>query len=134
MKFIIEDFDDKNLIVEDFAESLRRAKALANNTHVILNICEDKENLYGVEYDILCYGNNYADEFSIIRTSHANNMQQRFNIEILSDEQAKRNEIEEIMGDCVIGVDENDIENYKLGETVQSYTQIGSTKYWYREL
>ena len=134
MKFIIDNFDNRDLIVDEFAEALRRARALAKNTHVILNICGDKENLYGVDYDILCYGNNYADEFSIIRTSHANNMQEHFDIEILSDEQAKRNEIEEIKGGCVIGVDENDIENYKLGETVKSYTQIGSTKYWYREL
>lgn len=131
MNFIIEDFDSKYMNPTDFAEALKRAKALADNMLVIFDICGDTEEAWNVNYDIKCLGHNYADEFTIIRTKQGS-IQQTFDIEILTAQSAERNEKEEIAGGCVIGVDSTD--NYKLGETVQTYTQIGDTNYWYREL
>ena len=44
----------------------------------------------------------------------------------------RSNEKEEIASGCITGV--HSTEGYKLGETVQTYKQIGDTNYWYREL
>ena len=131
MNFILEDIDRENFNIEEYTESMRRAKALADNKQVILNLFGDTEEKWNVKYDIYCTATNYADEFTIIKTTN-NNLVERADIEVLTAQSAERNEKEEIAGGCVIGVDSTD--NYKLGETVQTYTQIGNTEYWYREL
>lgn len=133
MRFILENIDRQDFNVEEYMESLRRAKALADNPQIILNLFGDKEETNKVEYSIKCYTDDYSNEFYITRYSLANHMEQYAHIEILTSKQAEQNEIEEIKGKCVIGVTEDDIPNYKLGVTVQSYTQIGNTDYWYIE-
>lgn len=132
MNFILEDIDRENYVITEYMESIRRAKALVDNKQIILKLFGDTEEKLGVEYNIHCYTDEYPDEFFITRLSHANNMEQTAHIEILTDKQAESNEKEEIAGGCVIGVDSTD--GYKLGETVQTYQQIGNTKYWYREM
>ena len=133
MRFILENIDGKDFNVEEYIESFHRAKALADNPQIVLNLFGDKEENNKVDYSIRCYTNDYSDEFYITRYSHTNHMEQYAHVEILTSKQAERNEIEEIEGKCVIGVTEDDIPNYKLGVTVQSYTQIGDTDYWYIE-
>lgn len=128
VKFIIEELENSMVVVEDFAESLRKAKALADSIETIEKIT-GKEDKFYVNYDIVVLGNNYADEFTLVRHG---NIVEEFPLEILTDKQAESNELEEIRGGCVIGVDSTD--GYKLGETVQTYQQIGNTKYWYREM
>lgn len=131
MRFIIENFDNNNLIVEEFAESIRRARAIERNmAEFILELFGDTEFKHNVDYDIVVNGGNYPDEFDIVRSGRG--LIQTSSIEVLTDKQAERNEKEEIAGGCVVGV--HSTENYKLGETVQTYKQIGNTKYWYREL
>lgn len=134
MNFIIEDFEKYHTNIEEYTKTLRRVQALVNNPQVILDLFGDTDKIYGVDYSIHYYTDDYPDEVWVKRFSHANNMEQHAHIEILTSEQAKSNEIEEIKGKCVVGITEEDIPNYKLGETVQTYTQIGNTDYWYREL
>lgn len=130
MRFIIENFDNNNLIVEEFAESIRRARAIERNmAEFILELFGDTEFKHNVDYDIVVNGGNYPDEFDIVRSGRG--LIQTSSIEVLTDKQAESNEKEEIAGGCVVGV--HSTENYKLGETVQTYKQIGNTKYWYRE-
>ena len=44
MRFIIENFDNNNLIVEEFAESIRRARAIERNmAELILELFGDTE-------------------------------------------------------------------------------------------
>ena len=134
MKFILNGIDKENVKLEDYIESLHRAKALADNPEIIYGLFGDKEYSPMVDYSIQCHTDNYADEFYVTRFSHKSNMEQNAYLEILTSKSAMENEIEEIKGKCVIGVTEEDIPNYKLGKTVQSYTQIGNTDYWYREI
>lgn len=130
MRFIIENFDNNNLIVEEFAESIRRARAIERNmAEFILELFGDTEFKHNVDYDIVVNGGNYPDEFDIVRSGRG--LIQTSSIEVLTDKQAESNEKEEIAGGCVVGV--HSTEGYKLGETVQTYKQIGDTKYWYRE-
>lgn len=130
MRFIIENFDNNNLIVEEFAESIRRARAIERNmAELILELFGDTEFKHNVDYDIVVNGGNYPDEFDIVRSGKG--LIQTSSIEVLTDKQAESNEKEEIAGGCVVGV--HSTEGYKLGETVQTYKQIGDTKYWYRE-
>lgn len=130
MRFIIENFDNNNLIVEEFAESIRRARAIERNmAELILELFNDTEFKHNVDYDIVVNGENYPDEFDIVRSGEG--LIQTSSIEVLTDKQAESNEKEEIAGGCIVGV--HGTENYKLGETVQTYKQIGDTKYWYRE-
>lgn len=128
IKFILEELDSKNFVVADFQETLRKARVLATNMEVIEEITGKKDK-FNVSYDIVAYGNDYADEFTLVRHG---NIVEEFPIEILTDKQAESNEKEEIAGGCIVGV--HSTEGYKLGETVQTYKQIGDTKYWYREL
>ena len=134
MNFIFEDFGKYDCNMEEYLKTLKRAKALIENPQVIFNLFGDTEETYGMEYSIHSYADDYSDEVWVERFSHKSNMKEFSHIEILTSEQAKRNEIEEIKGKCIVGVTEEDIPNYKLGETVQTYTQIGNTDYWYREL
>ena len=130
MRFIIETLDNNNLIVEEFAESIRRARAIERNmAELILEWFGDTEFNHNVDYDIVVNGGNYPDEFDIVRSGRG--LIQTSSIEVLTDKQAESNEKEEIAGGCVVGV--HSTEGYKLGETVQTYKQIGDTKYWYRE-
>lgn len=128
MNFIIEELEYKHINIADFQESLNRAKALADNIETIEKITGMKY-LYNMAYDIVVKGSDYADEFTLVRHG---NIEEKFYLEILNSKSAEENEKEEIRGGCVIGV--HDTDNYKLGETVQTYTQIGDTDYWYREL
>ena len=128
IKFIIEEFNSELVNVNEFSESLQKAKALVDNLSVIENITGTKYAKY-IDYDIVLQGTNYADEFIIVKHGK---IVEEFPIEILTSEQAERNEKEEITGGCVVGVAST--VGYKLGETVQTYIQIGNTNYWYREL
>lgn len=134
MNFKLVDINKPTVVIEEYVESLRRAKALADNPQIVYDLFGDKEQKWNVSYDIKCFADEYFDEFFIFRTNSNGSIGQEAHIEILNSEQAKSNEIEEIKGKCVIGVTEEDIPNYKLGETVQTYKQIGNTDYWYREL
>ena len=130
INFVIEDFEKElsEYDLKNFQESVKRAKALADNLKVIEHITGKKDNFV----DIVCSATNYFDEFEVVVTE--NNFKDSCPIEILNAKQAKYNEIEEIKGGCIIGVTSADIPNYKLGETVQTYSPIGDTGYWYREL
>lgn len=130
IKFIIDNFDSKNFNIADFQECLKRAKALADSIETIEEITGKKDS-YNTYYEIIADGTNYADEYTLIRRKEQG-LVEEFPIEILTDKQAESNEIEEIKGGCIIGVDST--EGYKLGETVQWYAQVGNTNYWYREL
>ena len=130
IKFVIDNFDSKNFNITDFQECLKRAKALADSIETIEEITGKKDS-YNSYYEIIVNGTNYADEFTLTRKK-GQGLVEEFPIEILTDKQAESNEKEEIDGGCVIGVDST--EGYKLGETVQTYKQIGDTNYWYREL
>ena len=130
IKFIIDNFENRDFDIADFQECLKRAKALADNIETIEEITGKKDS-FNSYYEIIADGTNYADEFTLTRRK-GQGLMEEFSLEILTDKQAESNEIEEIEGGCVIGVDST--EGYKLGETVQSYTQIGNTNYWYREL
>lgn len=130
IKFTIDNFDNRDFNISDFQECLKRAKALADNIETIEEITGKKDS-YNTCYEIIADGTNYADEFTLTRKK-GQGLIEDFNLEILNSTQAESNEKEEIAGGCVIGV--YSTENYKLGETVQSYTQIGKTSYWYREL
>ena len=130
IKFIIDNFDGKNFNITDFQECLKRAKALADSIETIEKITGKKDS-YNTYYEIIADGTNYADEYTLIRRKEQG-LVEEFPIEILTDKQAENNEIEEINDGCIIGVDST--EGYKLGETVQWYSQVGNTNYWYREL
>lgn len=130
IKFIIDNFDNRDFDIADFQECLKRAKALADSIETIEKITGKKDS-YNSYYEIIVNGTNYADEFTLTRKK-GQGLVEEFPIEILTDKQAESNEKEEIDGGCVIGVDST--EGYKLGETVQSYAQVGNTNYWYREL
>ena len=130
IKFIIDNFDSKNFNIADFQECLKRAKALADSIETIEKITGKKDS-YNTYYEIIADGTNYADEYTLIRRKEQG-LVEEFPLEILNSKQAESNEKEEIANGCIIGVDST--EGYKLGETVQSYTQIGKTDYWYREL
>lgn len=130
IRFIIDNFENRDFDIADFQECLKRAKALADNIETIEKITGKKDS-FNSYYEIIADGTNYADEFTLTRRK-GQGLVEEFSLEILTDKQAESNEIEEIEGGCVIGVDST--EGYKLGETVQSYTQIGNTNYWYREL
>ena len=130
IKFIIDNFDNRDFDIADFQECLKRAKALADSIETIEKITGKKDS-YNTYYEIIVNGTNYADEFTLTRKK-GQGLVEEFPIEILTDKQAESNEKEEIDGGCVIGVDST--EGYKLGETVQSYAQVGNTNYWYREL
>ena len=130
IKFIIDNFDNRDFDIADFQECLKRAKALADNIETIEEITGKKDS-YNSYYEIIADGTNYADEFTLTR-GKGQGLMERFSIEILNSKQAESNEKEEIAGGCVIGV--HSTEGYKLGKTVQTYTQIGKTDYWYREL
>lgn len=130
IKFIIDNFDNRDFNITDFQECLKRAKALADNIETIEEITGKKDS-FNSYYEIIADGTNYADEFTLTRRK-GQGLVEKFSLEILNSKQAESNEKEEIAGGCVIGVDSTD--DYKLGETVQSYIQIGKTDYWYREL
>ena len=127
-KFILGELDSENFIVADFQETLKKARVLATHVEVIEEITGKKDK-FNISYDIVAYGNDYADEFTLVRHG---DIIEKFPIEILTDKQAESNEIEEIKCGCIVGV--HSTEGYKLGETVQTYKQIGDTNYWYREL
>lgn len=130
IKFIIDNFDNRDFDITDFQECLKRAKALADNIETIEEITGKKDS-FNSYYEIIADGTNYADEFTLTRRK-GQGLVEKFSLEILNSKQAESNEKEEIAGGCIIGVDSTD--DYKLGETVQSYIQIGKTDYWYREL
>ena len=130
IKFIIDNFDNRDFDIADFQECLKRAKALADSIETIEEITGKKDS-YNSYYEIIADGTNYADEYTLIRRKEQG-LVEEFPLEILNSKQAESNEKEEIANGCIIGVDST--EGYKLGETVQSYTQIGKTDYWYREL
>ena len=130
IKFIIDNFDSKNFDITDFQECLKRAKALADSIETIEEITGKKDS-YNTYYEIIADGTNYADEYTLIRRKEQG-LVEEFPLEILNSKQAESNEKEEIADGCIIGV--NSTEGYKLGETVQTYKQIGDTNYWYREL
>lgn len=130
IKFIIDNFDNRDFDITDFQECLKRAKALADSIETIEEITGKKDS-YNTYYEIIADGTNYADEFTLTRKK-GQGLVEEFPLEILNSTQAESNEKEEIAGGCIIGI--HSTEGYKLGETVQTYTQIGKTDYWYREL
>ena len=130
IKFVIDNFDSKNFNIADFQECLKRAKALADSIETIEKITGKKDS-YNTYYEIIADGTNYADEYTLIRRKEQG-LVEEFPIEILNSKQAESNEKEEIASGCITGV--HSTEGYKLGETVQTYKQIGDTNYWYREL
>ena len=88
MRFIIENFDNNNLIVEEFAESIRRARAIERNmAEFILELFGDTEFKHNVDYDIVVNGGNYPDEFDIVRSGRG--LIQTSSIEVLTDKQAE---------------------------------------------
>ena len=130
IKFIIDNFDSKNFNITDFQECLKRAKALADSIETIEEITGKKDS-YNTYYEIIADSTNYADELTLTRKKEQG-LVEEFPIEILNSTQAESNEKEEIASGCITGV--HSTEGYKLGETVQTYKQIGDTNYWYREL
>lgn len=130
IKFVIDNFDSKNFNITDFQECLKRAKALADSIETIEEITGKKDS-YNTYYEIIADGTNYADEYTLIRRKEQG-LVEEFPLEVLNSKQAESNEKEEIASGCITGA--HSTEGYKLGETVQTYKQIGDTNYWYREL
>lgn len=120
-----------------FKETVKKAFAIVDNAEHIENYKQDKGLVTRDNIDtIRVYTDDYPDEFYIDLTtpvnpkgSVADGNENYLYMEVLSKESAEENEREYMYGNDQFTVEER--ESYEIGKTVQWYSPLGDSGYWY---